>query len=84
MNPPQVRDIVRTDLQILIARVRMVIGNGAAAMLAGSTVLNITVLQGTEEGKKHNSDYSFHISASQNFIDSREANLETPSAHYHC
>lgn len=64
MNPPQVRDIVRTDLQILIARVRMVIGNGAAAMLAGSTVLNITSYKGQRRGKST-------ILASQNFIDCR-------------
>lgn len=64
MNPPQVRDILRTDLQILIARVRMVIGNGAAAMLAGSTVLNITSYKGQRRGKST-------ILASQNLIDCR-------------
>jgi len=51
MNLLQVRDIIRTSLKFLIARVRMEIRNGTEGILVGSTVLNITSYKGQRRGK---------------------------------
>lgn len=84
MDPPQVRDILRTGLQILIARVRMEIRNGVAAMLAGSTVLNITSYKGQRRGQSTILIPLFTFQHLGTSWTAGEANLETPSAHYHC